>query len=248
MDYDEPNYNTSRNDYGSQGNNEGLAFVISTLVIITTCIVVFYSIKSTIPKNILCTVPISYYLAKLGDGPLITPKNTFDPTPKYLTELKYCEIDQLPKLSKFINSRYIAIINTQNFPISIPGSSITVHTSETDAIPVNPINANVVKATLAYPDATLGRDVFVFNNMSTYNGNIGPNEIALIKFVSNNPIYLYSINFKYISSETIPLTLFVFNPTTNVDYQSGEFTTFKSFYQLNLNSISRNTSIVIDFQ
>lgn len=226
-----------------------LAIIIALFVIIIICIIVIYAIKSTIPKQNTCSTLISYYSAKLGQSPLNVRNTAFSSDPKYLTPTKYCDVNLLPRLTTYIDARYIAIINNNTFPITIPTNSILVHTSEVmNVAPINAINANVVNATISYPDNNLNRDAFIFNNMSTYNGVIQPNEIALIKFTGSSPIYLYSIVFKYISTETIPITLYLFDPATNANYSSGQNTSFKYFYQLNLNNITTNTTIVIDFE
>lgn len=232
---------TNKNDY--------IVYVIGFSVIIIICIIVIVIvIKKKISEETLQLVMISHYHAKLGTGELSTVNTSYSSSPKYISVTKYSSTADLPKLVTKIPARYLAIINNNTFPINIPIDSINIFISETSFVPAKSVPANVVKATIMYPDAGSGRSEFIFNNIATFNGIISPNEIALIKIVSNNPVNLYSLSFKYTTNKTIPLTLFIFNPPSNVNFDSGEVTTFTSFYQANLNNISNNTTIVIDFE
>jgi hypothetical protein len=223
-----------------------IGFFSFVVVIVLVCIIIIIYIKSNKPKN---TQPmlISHFKAKLGYNELSTIRTTFNTIPKFLTETKYSKTDDLPKLVTSVPARYIAIINKSENPINITPDSIQVYTSQTSSIPIRPVQANVVKAILTFPDS-YSKPSFSFNNISTYTGTIVPGEIALIKFASLNPIYLYSLIFKYTGGITTPLTLLVFNPADNTDYSSGVYTRFTSFYQIDLNNISTDTTVVIDFE
>lgn len=226
-----------------------LMVVLLLIIISLTLGGVVWLLSTIIGKAKLC-MNVSHYRATLGSGVLVTTNTAYSAAPNYLTETVYCSTNDLPKLTARVQSRYITILNTGSSTLSIPSSSIYVFTSETSITPVNPIKANVVKATMLYPDVTLAtpRNSFVFNSMTPYDGTIPVGSVALIKTVSTQTVYLYSLTFQYTGTTKTSITLYVFNPASNLDYASGATTPFISFYQLNLKDLIPNTVVVIDFE
>jgi len=219
------------------------------LSIVLTIIIVSYILYKEIilKKEIVCAVPVSYYKTKLGTGALKDMSITYSAVSKYLPYTKFCSISDIPKLSTFMASRYIAIIGNNTKSLSIPIDSINMYLSATSIIPINPTKPTIEKAVIEYPDITVFRNTFIFKDKSTYSGSIANGEIALIKHIDNNPINLYSFTFKYTGDHVTPISIFLFNPPSYINYNDGEPTTFTSFYQLNLDKIYPNTIVVIDF-
>lgn len=218
--------------------------VIPIMIMILIGAYYYFTNKDDPIKN----ASVLHYKAKLGYGVLSTMNTTYNASPKYLTPTVLSSTDELPKFTTYIPSRYIAIVNTGNNTINIPINSFNIYTSETRTIPVTPTDTTVVKATLSYPNIAYGRNTFVFNNISTFNGVILKDEIALIKLESIYTLNLYSISFQYTSTQTQPITLFVFNPPSSDVYNSGQLSGYTSFYQINLENIQQNNKIVIDFE
>lgn len=227
--------------------NPTMILGIIVIMVALTIVIIWYFNK--IPTNTLCPMPIMYYKAILDQGPLAKKYTRFSTEPNYLTPVNYCNSSDIPRMSGGVPARYIAIIGHNRYSLTIPAHSIKIYVSETDQIPVTPmIDPVIAKVSLVLPDSAVYRNSIIFEKMQVpYNGVIDPNEVVIIKLVSNYNMKLYSFSFKYTGTQEVPLSLYLFNPPSTYNYLSGEPTQYTSFYQINLENIKRNITNVIDF-
>lgn len=228
-------------------NKSKLRIKVGIVIVLCLTVLIIYNYYANKQPVTNCDI-ISYYKIILDNDQFVTKYTTFNNKPIYLQPYKYCNFNELPVLSSRISTRYIAIVNYNNSPMQIPYDSFKVYTSDANTIPINSTQANVIISNIEYPNPQTSKKFFSFNNSKPYIDSIPSNMTALIRPINSQSIYTYSISFKYTGPlNDINMSILLFDPPSTSMYSDME-TNFTSFYQINLDHILINNTIIIDFE
>ena len=201
-------------------NKSKLRIKVGIVIVLCLTVLIIYNYYANKQPVTNCDI-ISYYKIILDNDQFVTKYTTFNNKPIYLQPYKYCNFNELPVLSSRISTRYIAIVNYNNSPMQIP---------------------------YEYPNPQTSKKFFSFNNSKPYIDSIPSNMTALIRPINSQSIYTYSISFKYTGPlNDINMSILLFDPPSTSMYSDME-TNFTSFYQINLDHILINNTIIIDFE